>query len=439
MTSIAIVVLDTLRYDAFESNFDWLDGMRFKNTYSTSHWTIPAHASLYTGYYPSEVGIHGKQMNMNFDGDTLPEIFQEHGYSTKLLTANPQIHMWDGWTRGYDTAIGPSNLSVGNESLVDWDKFYAGCDSEGIRKYFEAVAHCFKSDSPAIPSLWQGIKETMLPADGGIKSITQRVKETSFDGDDFIFINTMEAHIPYNPPKEYTDVDTPVDVVAGDAFSNSVTNPDELRDAYFASVEYLSDSYKELYENLSSDFDYVITTADHGEMLGEHGMWNHSYGIYPELVHVPLVISGDNIQECTINDVVSLLDVHKTVCDLAEMPVDSRGQNLLENIESRDYLFEYHGFLHWHREQFKRKGVSESIFDEKDSPLDGFVTQDGTFAYETHDDSLVTPAGCQLPDARSYLDNLLSEIDRKPGGYAESASDGISNEMRKQLEDLGYA
>ena len=64
MTNIALVVLDTLRYDAFEEFFDWLPGVRFTNVFSPGHYTIPAHAGIFTGQYPSEVGTHAKSEDL---------------------------------------------------------------------------------------------------------------------------------------------------------------------------------------------------------------------------------------------------------------------------------------------------------------------------------------------------------------------------------------
>jgi arylsulfatase A-like enzyme len=58
--NVAIVVLDTLRKDAFDREFDWLPGRRFSAAYSTGSWTVPAHASLFAGKYPSELGVHSK-------------------------------------------------------------------------------------------------------------------------------------------------------------------------------------------------------------------------------------------------------------------------------------------------------------------------------------------------------------------------------------------
>lgn len=58
--NVAIVLLDTLRRDSSDEHFDWLPGGRYKSTWSTSHWTVPAHGTLFTGKYPTETGVRIK-------------------------------------------------------------------------------------------------------------------------------------------------------------------------------------------------------------------------------------------------------------------------------------------------------------------------------------------------------------------------------------------
>jgi arylsulfatase len=228
-----------------------------------------------------------------------------------------------------------------------------------------------------------------------------------------------------------------LDVVTGDGFAGTVDNPDELRQVYDDSVRYLSDQYQTLYQKLEKEFDYIITLSDHGEMLGENGMWNHSYGLYPELVRVPLVISGRNIEDRRDQTVVNLLDVHETICDIADIEVDSRGQNLLDKPKSKSRLFEYHGLLHWHRDQFKRKGI-ENIYEQYDERLDGFVSESANRAFQTHDRGLVVDDGLTATEAESKLENLIESIDRQ-NLVSKSNSDPVSAEVREQLENLGYA
>ncbi|WP_126663206.1 sulfatase-like hydrolase/transferase [Haloterrigena salifodinae] len=438
MDSIAIVVLDTLRYDSFQEHFGWLKGKKYTNAYSTSHWTIPAHASLYTGKYASEVGVQSTDVFLECEDKTIAEVFSAEGYTTSMMSANPNIYMWPGWTRGFDNTVGPSHLKPGSEELVDWQKFYAENDKEGFLKYINAVKHCIKSDKNTTKSIISGLKTAYGVTENGAENIHERVKQTNYEGEEFLYINLMDAHTPYNPPKRYTDCDVPVDVVVADAFAENVDNEEEIKQAYTDACAYLSDVYQNIFQELKKDFDYIITLSDHGEMLGEFGMWNHSYGLYPELVHVPLVISGDDIEDETENTIVSLLDVHKTACELAGINVESRGQDLLDEPESKSRLFEYRGFLHWHRDQFEREGVNTEVYEPRDTALDGFISSSSDYVYQTHDEGLRVSGSLTTAEANEQLEKLVEDIDRKKMGSEQDLS-GVSDEVRQQLEDLGYA
>ena len=80
--NVAVVVLDTLRRDRFREYFDWLPGQFYSRAFSTSHWTVPAHASLFTGKYGSELGVTAKSPSLDCDEITLPEALSAAGYRT---------------------------------------------------------------------------------------------------------------------------------------------------------------------------------------------------------------------------------------------------------------------------------------------------------------------------------------------------------------------
>lgn len=71
--NVAVVVLDTLRKDAFDRHFEWLPGLQFDNAWSSSHWTVPAHGSMFTGKYPSETGVHAKNVLLDCEQPVLAE------------------------------------------------------------------------------------------------------------------------------------------------------------------------------------------------------------------------------------------------------------------------------------------------------------------------------------------------------------------------------
>lgn len=433
MPSVAVVVLDTLRYDAFERSFGWLDGVHFTRAYSTSHWTIPAHASLFTGQYPSEVGVHGRSPTLDCEEPVLAEVLAEAGMSTQLITANLQLTRYDGWDRGFSVADGEANLARTRADTFDWDAHIEATEP-GLGRHLRGLLGCLRQGRGTIASLEQGLELVRRPSwDGGSRAVRRRLRQDSFDDDTFLFVNLMETHTPYHPLPGEED---PVVVLVADAFAGTVPDPERIRAAYARSVAYLADVYRDIYRELASAFDYVITLSDHGELLGEHGLWNHSIGIYPELVHVPLVVSGEGLSDQTRADVVSLLDVHRTIADLAGVEVDSRGRNLLKPLQPVDQLIESHGLLPFHEAQFDRKDVPREAIEAHRRPLNGFMSSNGAYCYETHTEGFQVVGDPPVPEPERHLQALVAELDKRT---VTDVDDDVSAEVRARLKELGYA
>lgn len=434
MTNVAVVVLDTLRYDAFVDAFDWLDGARFTRAYSTTHWTIPAHASLFTGRYASEVGVHGQSPSLDCPDGTLAEAYDDAGYRTRCLTANTQLTQYEGWDRGFDEFVGPANLGRVDDSVFDWGG-HVEATEPGLDRYLSGLWNCVAGDCNTVRSLKFGYDLVRKPKwDGGARNVRKRLRETEFGDDEFLFVNLMDAHTPYRPPEGEDD---PVTVVVADAFSGGVDDPEHVREAYRASVEYLSEMYRDIYAELESEFDYVVTLSDHGELLGEHGLWNHSVSLHPELIHVPLVVSGPDVETGPRHEVVDLLDVHRTLAELGDVDVDSRGRDLFAPLEPTEHLFESHGLLPFHKAQFDREDVSEAEFHRWQTMLRGFVTEDGAYCYETDPDRNFRVIGeTDLPDPRGRLEELVDSIETRE---VEAEDVSVTDEVRDRLEELGYA
>lgn len=430
--NIAIVVLDTLREDSFDDSFDFLSGLSFTNAYATSHWTIPVHASILTGKYPSEVGVHAKSPTFDCPDTSLVELLEDQGYQTRMWSANANLTAWDGWDRGFEQFVDPARLEPGSEDLVDWASFAKEHDNSTPIRLIQAFGHALTSDAPTYSALKQGYQYWHRSrADGGTGRISKRLEQTDFDDSEFLVVNLMETHTPYHTP----DGTGALEVSIGDAFAENIDDPEYIRSAYETSVDYLSERLGDLFERLEDDFDYVITVGDHGEMLGEDGMWNHGYGLYPELVHVPLVISGDDVADSEHDGIVSLLDLHKTIADIAGIEVNSRGRNLLESPEERPLLTEYHGFRPSHRDQFKRKGAPEGTYDDHDSRLHGVVLPEG-YAYETHSGEIRINGDVSTSRAKSELQALKESLNVRE---VEKHTTDIDEATKQQLRELGYA
>src|SRR5262245_43250102 len=117
--NIVLVVLDTVRagnvsgYGYGRPTSPELDslaaeGALFLDATSPSTWSLPSHASLFTGVYPSSHGAHGEHYYLDGRYPTLAQVLERRGYQTFCITANPWISDGLGLTRGFawqDTSL----------------------------------------------------------------------------------------------------------------------------------------------------------------------------------------------------------------------------------------------------------------------------------------------------------------------------------------------
>lgn len=441
MTRIAVVVLDTLRKDAFDTEFDWLPGRRFENAYSTGSWTVPAHASLFAGKYPSELGVHSKSRALDCPENTLAEVLSESGYTTVSYSCNPYISSAFDFDRGFQNFSGSWRLRHLDPELFNWKRFISETRNEGPTRFLRGAWGCFAEECRTLPSLAHGIRLKLRSmgnsagqvADDGAQNALDFVEQRDFATDEFLFMNLMEAHAPYVPPQAYRTVeldDRPglVQTVSGGRFQDA----DRVRQAYNDCVRYLSDVYQEIFAELSAAFDYIITLGDHGEMFGGHGVWAHTHGVYPELTHIPLSIySNDAEDPCEVP--VSILDVHQTVLRMADVEAESRGQSLITDVEPTDRLSEFMGFTRDDVRSLSEANIPEETIKNYDSEFRGLVSKAGHYGYET-------VHGFEREQAIEHdLEEKLSGLVGTLQKREVDAEDVLSPQVKDQLEDLGYA
>ncbi len=304
---IVIVVLDTVRDDYVgidvpgypgEPLTPWFDrvaaeGVDFTHAYANAPWTVPSHASLLTGRYPSTHKCTGYNWKFEYPGPTLAERLNESGYTTVAFFSNPWLtDRLTGIMRGFD------------EQYVD---------------------PRFGSEVLSIPT--QGGPETI--------GFVERWLEGREDDAPFLmFVNILEAHLPYAPPSYYREAYLPEvgprEVVRGEmADSVNVGLKDwedvdweHVRRMYAGDVNAADSLFGMLVQSLRRHDVYddavIIVTSDHGELIGEYGFFEHQFGVYEELLAVPLAIRAPGHLEAGVrNDPVMLTDLYATVLDLA--------------------------------------------------------------------------------------------------------------------------
>jgi arylsulfatase A-like enzyme len=334
--NVVVVVLDTARADAFEPyGADAgatptvadiaVRGRAHDNVFATSNWTLPSHASMFTGLLPRRLGL-GQAPGGRADmckpyveahrDRLLPEVLRRAGYRTHGVSANLWITSWSGFATGFDTfqeLTSGRNAKVQDPSL----RTRAAWMVEALRARVDDGA----SAAAAVIDGWL--------ADAGTDPF-------------FWFVNLVECHSPYLPPRPWTrcgpwerlrtarearehltllgmwGASAGAYAVAPDAF-------ERMRKQYAASVRQLDDWLDRLLDRLDRagrlDDTIVVITSDHGENIGESGRLGHAFWLDDRLVRVPLVTMGP--AELPSREVTSLASLPRMLAEaigLADHP-----------------------------------------------------------------------------------------------------------------------
>jgi len=329
--NIVLIVLDTVRatslslYGYERTTSPSLDqfakkGLVFDRAYATAPWTLPSHASMFTGRYPHEL-FDSFVQPLDATQPTVAEVLGKHGYLTAGFVANEWYGGSEfGLARGFqhyedtETSVFTvlNRTSFGNrivKTLGLTDRF-ATHDNLG-RKSAEEINGAFLG--------WVAHAEAGRPF--------------------FAFLNYCDAHAPYLPPEPFATKFTPTRP-AGHLDSRHLDKwtPDDLngfRDAYDESIAYLDSELDALFRAIASTprlrDTIVIVTSDHGEQFGEHELLDHANSVYLPLLHVPLVIVGPGVAAGQRTaEPVSLRNIAATIVDAAGVSGSSfPGQSLL--------------------------------------------------------------------------------------------------------------
>ncbi len=292
-------------------------GARFDHARTAAAWTLPSHASMFTGRWAYELST---RLNRPLDGvyPTLAEYLKDHGYDTAGFAANTIFcTSWFGLDRGFlhyeDVAITPVEILRSSH--------LGRCVT---RKFFPS-ASCRDR-----PNAYFNRKDAATINQDFLTWLSRRPKGRPF----FAFLNYYDAHDPYLVPAEATGHFglAPHDVAEIETLRDwqRAARPDlpertltMARDCYDDCILYLDGQLGRLLAQLDStgllDNTLVVVTSDHGELLGEHQSFGHGQSLYREVAEVPLLIVAPRRIPAgrVIAAPVSLRDIPATVVDLA--------------------------------------------------------------------------------------------------------------------------
>ncbi|MAS34915.1 MAG: sulfatase [Anaerolineaceae bacterium] len=342
------------------------DATLFERAIAPAQWTIPSHASMFTGLYPGTHQVTQGYSQISGMHPTLPEILQGAGYHTVGFCNNPLVGVLNnGLQRGFDqfynyagaTVTRPFNQSGGLLRRT-WRKYWRNF-ARPVQNRFAHSDWLFRASmNPLLVPLWTRFINYKGQTPRSIDDVIAYMKHHRAGGADaplFTFLNLMGTHLPYRPPQDY------LDRVSPDLRHNrhvyqfmrrfnaeasrwaSPTDPpladwerQALNDFYDAEILHQDEQLARLFHYLKTagvlDDTIVIITADHGEAHGDHNYVGHSFVVYQELVHVPLIIrdpdgrfpAGKRVQTN-----VSTRRIFHTALDMADIqpPLDEADPN----------------------------------------------------------------------------------------------------------------
>jgi arylsulfatase A-like enzyme len=334
LPDIVVVVMDCLRADDLAGAVDagWMPfaaSLRARSTVfpravTPCSWTVPSHASLFTGLYPWEHGAHAKSnLKLSPDVPRLPEQLRRLGYTALSLSANhlvsPDLGLvngfdraaWAGWWEPYyrgSRPVRPPHLAGGGESGTEHRlaQVRGGALWRLLKRSSRSVyRYPFALDAGG--RIVQHLRYPGTPTDLSVSpwiepTLGRWLTEVPRDQPVFAFVNLLEGHEPYYPAPEIatglwswlnwsgTRQDG-VGWLAGrwvPTASEFARLHDLCRGMYRALDRRLAGIVRVLEDAGRWQDTVLVLTSDHGQAFGEHGSLFHMLQVHDPLTRVPL-------------------------------------------------------------------------------------------------------------------------------------------------------
>lgn len=406
-------------------------GAVFESAFATASWTLPSHASVFTGIYPDRTGTSFSYASMPSGCATVAEMFRAAGYETIALTGGGFVMPEFGFARGFERYVAcdpaypdpdyaktrgdlPDLVTQARNSRATRDAIFAHVRGPRSRPLFlfvhtyaahnytapPAVLRELGADEASVPSLLQGVSTTRL---------TRYVRQVP-----------QPADVPQFMAR------------ARFLYDCAVRTADELVGQVAASL------------TASGRLDRTLITvfADHGEELFERGEIGHGRFLYDELLHVPLMLRGPGVDARRIGELVSLVDVLPTLIELAGLPARSDGPPL----DGRSVVPLLRGESLPPRPIYARTNHLDIVRRALRSPDEKFIRSDQPgvatvrelFDLRTDRAEAVNRAATDASAATAFDERMQRFIAALEAATVAGGQASMSDETRRQLEQLGY-
>ena len=308
---------------------------RFRNNYTASPLCAPGRASFMSGQLPSRTGVYDNAAEFASSIPTYAHHLRAAGYHTCL---SGKMHF-----------VGPDQLH-GFEERLTTDIYPADFGwTPDYRKPGERIDWWYHNLGSVTGAGVAEITNQMEYDDEVAFHATQKLYDYARSSDEpqrrpwCLTVSFSHPHDPYVARRQYWDLyencqalDPEVGFIAQEKqdphsqrlydasdYGNFDITPEQIRRSrrgYFANISYLDDKVGELLDVLERtrmlDDTIILFCSDHGDMLGERGLW-FKMCFFEGSVRVPLMMAGGGIRPGLIETPVSNLDICPTLCDLA--------------------------------------------------------------------------------------------------------------------------
>lgn len=464
---VLVVVLDTVRAEStFLGGRDLTPtlervadgGVSFERAVTPAPWTLPAHASIYTGKYPTEHGATHRNMWLSDAHPRLPEQMHDAGLRTGLFTPNAFLTGSFNMDGGFEEVVfarGEANKLF--DDGLDPVRFLNEREHEtGVARYREILRAV--ADGPILRNVANALyfryrEASRDTAAGEQAGWDERAVDAaaSFLADAvaaderfFAVVNLVGAHAPWAFDRERLGElgVVPEDLASPERWRTVAENSgaqwryaagelefddvdreilQHLYEAWIRAVDGLAGRLVATLDELGvREETLVVLTADHGECLARDGVLGHSVTVDPSVARVPLVLDGPTLPAETVSAPVSLKDLYGTLRSRAGI---ADGRDLLDEDVQGVALSETHGvdpdrIDEPYREAAARFGRRRALYADG-----GHVErrEDGTVLGE---ESLL-----------ARLDGVVSDLE--PFGETAEAAD-LEGDVEDRLRELGY-
>ena len=308
------------------------DGVVFKNAYCNLPMCGPSRASLHAGRLPFSIAMYDNASEFMASIPTFAHYLRDLGYQTELagkmhFVGADQLH---GYHKRHTTEIYPANFAW----TVDWSK------GREYRPTNLTMAPVIESGS-CVRTLQMDYDDEVTYH--GVQAIYDLARRQTNDPW-MLTVSFTHPHSPFVISDEFWDLydhnDIPLPIVpplgldemdhlsrnlhycqARDQFTITDDHRRNAKHAYYGMISYIDSKIAALKSALErsgmADDTIIIFTADHGEMMGERGMWYKQH-FFELASHVPLIFYAPKRWPASrVNKNCSLVDIMPTLLDLA--------------------------------------------------------------------------------------------------------------------------